>query len=173
MPSNKVDLSALPYRACVGICLFNRIGQVWIGRRIAEVDGDVEVFAWQMPQGGIDDGEAPREAAFRELGEEVGTENANIVSETSDWLSYDLPADRIGKALKGKYRGQRQKWFAMRFNGDDSEFDIGAKPGHKAEFDAWRWAPLDDLPGLVVPFKRPVYEALIVEFAGLPERIRE
>ena len=172
MPSDRVDPESLPYRACVGVCLFNSEGHVWVGRRIGKWKGDESAFAWQMPQGGIDDGETPREAAFRELTEEVGTGNADILAETKDWLSYDLPRDAVGIALKGKYRGQRQKWFAMRFRGSDGDFDIGAKPGHKAEFDDWRWAPLDELPVLVVPFKRAVYQALVIEFADVPTRIR-
>ena len=162
----------LPYRPCVGVTLINPDGLVWIGRRIPKWEKDGSDQLWQMPQGGIDEGESPREAAFRELGEEVGTENAEIVAESADWLTYDLPKEALGVALKGKYRGQKQKWFAMRFLGGDNDFDIAAKDGHKAEFDAWRWAPLEDLPNMVVPFKRAIYLALADEFSKLPEKVR-
>ncbi|MGI9383595.1 MAG: RNA pyrophosphohydrolase [Methyloligellaceae bacterium] len=157
----------LPYRPCVGIFLLNRAGSVWIGRRLSKWDGDRSENMWQMPQGGIDAGETPRAAAFRELGEEIGTSNAEIIAESQHWLTYDLPPEALGTALKGKYRGQRQKWFAMRFQGRDEDIDIAAKPGHKAEFDAWRWAPVRELSGLVVPFKRATYEAVVAEFGKL------
>ena len=161
------DFAHLPYRPCVGIFLLNRSGQVWIGRRLSKWWGDQSDRMWQMPQGGIDEGEAPRDAALRELHEEVGTRHAEIVAESTRWLSYDLPPETLGVALKGRYRGQRQKWFAMRFQGRDHDIDISAKAGQKAEFDAWRWAPAQELPDLVVPFKRPVYEAIVEEFAPL------
>ncbi len=161
------EFAHLPYRSCVGIFLLNPAGQVWIGRRLSKWWNDQSEHMWQMPQGGIDQGETPRDAALRELQEETGTSDAEIVAECARWLSYDLPPDSLGVALKGKYRGQTQKWFAMRFQGRDDDIDIVPKPGQKAEFDAWRWAPADELPNLVVPFKRPVYEAVVEEFGPL------
>ncbi|MCF4166974.1 RNA pyrophosphohydrolase [Zavarzinia compransoris] len=154
-----MDISALPYRPCVGIMLINPDGLVFVGQRI-----DNLVEAWQMPQGGIDEGEAPETAAIRELGEEIGTEKAEIVAESRDWLTYDLPAELVPKVWKGRYRGQRQKWYAMRFLGTDADIDIGTR---HPEFAAWRWVPHGDLPGLIVPFKRALYEAVVAEFAPL------
>jgi putative (di)nucleoside polyphosphate hydrolase len=149
--------------------LINPAGLVWVGRRLPKWRDDTSAYVWQMPQGGIDDGEEPRAAALRELEEETGVRSALIIGETRDWLTYDLPPELLGKALRGKYRGQRQKWFAMRFTGDEREIDISAPHGHTAEFDAWRWAPLAELPGLIVPFKRPVYDRLALEFADLAQ----
>lgn len=147
----------LPYRPCAGIMLMNQDGLVFVARRI-DTPGD----AWQMPQGGIDEGEDPRAAAARELVEEVGTGAAEIVAETKDWLRYDLPDDLVGKLWGGRYRGQMQKWFLMRFTGQDSDIDIAtAHP----EFDAWRWVPLGEVPQLIVPFKKPLYEQVCREFA--------
>jgi putative (di)nucleoside polyphosphate hydrolase len=157
----------LPYRPCVGIVLINRDGLVWAGQRISKWAGDRSEHRWQLPQGGIDEGETPAEAAFRELEEETGTAKAEILAETADWLTYDLPEEALGIALKGKYRGQKQKWFAMRFLGEDCEIDISERPGHKAEFSQWRWAPLDEIVDLVVPFKRAVYLDLVKEFSSL------
>ena len=163
------EVGQLPYRSCVGAAVLNGDGKVWIGRRIPKVHDPVLASAlWQMPQGGIDDGEDPRTAALRELAEETGITSVEIITETVDWLTYDLPPDLVGKALKGRFRGQRQKWFAMRFTGQEAEIDLGGVGGsHKAEFDAWRWAELAELPGLVVPFKRGVYEAVVAEFGTL------
>jgi putative (di)nucleoside polyphosphate hydrolase len=141
------------YRRNVGIMLLNNDGHAFVGRRI-----DMVEHAWQMPQGGIDAGEEPAVAALRELEEEVGTARAVIIAETPGWLSYDLPAELAGNLWKGKWKGQAQKWFAMRFTGADQ--DISIDTGHP-EFDAWRWVPRADLPGLIVPFKRPVYEAVL------------
>lgn len=157
----------LPYRACVGVMLLNAHGQVWIGRRMEDMVGQEIVFRWQMPQGGIDQGEEPRTAAIRELAEETGAKSAEIIAEMSGWLQYDLPSASIGKALKGKYRGQRMKWFAMRFTGTDLEFDISRINDVSPEFDEWRWADVAELPQIVVPFKRDVYEAVITEFAPI------
>lgn len=159
--------SQLPYRPCVGVVLVNRDGLVWIGRRLPKWSEDKSAFIWQMPQGGIDKGEEPRAAAVRELEEETGVQSVDIIGESAGWLSYDLPDNLLGVALKGKYRGQTQKWFVMRFKGDDTEIRIEARNGHKQEFDAWRWAPLDELPSVIVPFKRGIYEALVAEFGGL------
>lgn len=117
--------------------------------------------AWQMPQGGIDPGETPKQAALRELYEEIGTDKAEIIAETRDWLSYDLPVSLIPTSWGGRYRGQRQKWFLMRFLGDDIDIDLSR---HHAEFDQWKWVEPAALPGLIVDFKRPVYVALLEEF---------
>jgi putative (di)nucleoside polyphosphate hydrolase len=160
------DPDALPYRPCAGIVLLNAEGRIWIGRRFDELVQQETLKRWQMPQGGIDDGEDPRTAAFRELYEETGVRSAKILAESAGWIDYDLPPEAVGIALKGKYRGQRQKWFAMRFTGDESEIDLRAG-GHKPEFDAWRWAAATEVLNLIVAFKRPVYEAVIAEFEPL------
>ncbi len=163
-----MDIEKLPYRPCAGIALFNRDGLVFVGRR---KDGPQEAEGvgkwWQMPQGGIDDGEDLRKAAERELYEETSVRSATRLGETRDWFTYDLPPDLIGRAWKGKYRGQRIKYVAYRFDGDDSEIDI-AEPGgggHKPEFLEWRWEELDRTPDLIIPFKRQVYDAVAKEFA--------
>lgn len=150
-----------PYRPCVGIMLLNARGHVFVAQRI-----DQRVEAWQMPQGGIDDGEAPAAAALRELAEEIGTDKAEILAESPDWIPYDLPETLADKVWKGRYRGQTQKWFAMRFTGADSDIDINTK---HPEFDAWRWAAIDDLPNLIVPFKRDVYEQVVARFRHLAD----
>jgi putative (di)nucleoside polyphosphate hydrolase len=160
-------LSDLPYRPCVGIMLINRGGLVWIGRRRPKWAGDGSAYIWQMPQGGISIGEDERAAALRELEEETGVHSVEVVAEAPRWLSYDLPEELLGVALKGRYRGQRQRWFAMRFTGDEAEIDISARGGHKAEFDAWRWAPVSELPQLIVPFKRQIYQDVVATFAPL------
>jgi len=154
----------LPYRPCVGIMLVNRDGRVWIGRRSRDkaVQQD-EPGNWQMPQGGIDAGEDPRRAALRELEEETGITNVDVLAETDGWLTYDLPPHLVGVALKGKYRGQKQKWFAMRYLGRDEDIDLAC--AHDEEFDAWRWEDANALPDLIVAFKRPVYEQLLTAFA--------
>src|SRR5438046_7646177 len=120
-----------------------------------------------MPQGGIAPGEAGRAAALRELEEETGVVSVELLAEAPGWFTYDLPDELLGVALKGRYRGQRQKWFAMRFRGEESEIDIVPRGGHKAEFDAWRWAPVSELPGLIVPFKRQIYADVVAAFAGV------
>lgn len=154
----------LPYRPCVGVMLLNKQGKVWIGNRLAG-EGLPAGNHWQMPQGGIDAGELPEHAAFRELKEETGTDKARIIGESREWFRYDLPRELIGKALKGKYRGQEQKWFTMRFEGEDGDIDIMAD--EHQEFSEWRWADIGELPGLIVPFKRDVYEEVIAEFRHL------
>ena len=149
----------LPYRPCVGIMLFNQTGEVFVGKRI-----DQTVEGWQMPQGGIDKGETPVEAALRELQEEIGTDKAQIIGEMEDWVTYDLPPHLVGVAFHGKYKGQRQKWFALRFTGSDGDIDLMA---HVPEFSAFQWVSLEALPGLIVPFKRETYKAVIAAFRNL------
>jgi putative (di)nucleoside polyphosphate hydrolase len=155
----------LPYRHCVGAVLFNRDGLVLVARRADLPNAEGSPGGWQLPQGGIDKGEDPRVAIFRELEEEVGTAKAEIIAEHPDWLTYDLPAELIGKALGGKYRGQKQRWFALRFLGEDSDIRLDLDP--HPEFDAWRWARLEELPALAVAFKRAIYEVLARDFAHL------
>ncbi|WP_274423263.1 RNA pyrophosphohydrolase [Chelativorans sp. YIM 93263] len=160
----------LPYRPCVGVMVLNGEGRVWAGRRIMVPNGEMEgaTMLWQMPQGGIDEGEEPLEAARRELYEETGIHSASLLAEAPDWITYDLPEHLVGIALHGRYCGQKQKWFAFRFEGDDSEIAINPPPGgHEPEFDAWAWKPMDELPKLIVPFKRPVYEAVLATFRHL------
>ena len=157
------------YRRGVGVMLLNRGGQVFIGRRRPKGPDDRSTarFEWQMPQGGIDEGETPQEAALRELYEESNVRSVELLGEIGDWLSYDLPEDALGR-WRGKYIGQTQKWFALRFTGDDAEIDIAQPAGgaHDPEFEEWRWERPTLLPALIVPFKRPVYERVVAEFAG-------
>jgi putative (di)nucleoside polyphosphate hydrolase len=158
----------LPYRLCVGVMVLNSDGLVWTGRRIAEgnteYDGSPQL--WQMPQGGIDDDEVPYAAALRELYEETGMRTVELLAEAPDWIDYDRPEHLLGIGLKGKYRGQRQRWFALRFTGSETEISINPPPGgHQAEFDAWEWKPMQDLPGLIVPFKRKAYDQVVAAFA--------
>ncbi len=149
----------LPYRRGVGLMLFNPAGLVWVGRRI-----DQSADSWQMPQGGIDAGETPEQAALRELKEEIGTDRATIIGESADWLTYDLPPELVGVAWKGRYRGQRQKWFALKFTGSDAEIDIHTE---HPEFAEWQWVAFDRLVDLIVPFKRDLYRRVTQEFADL------
>jgi putative (di)nucleoside polyphosphate hydrolase len=153
----------LPYRSNVGAVLFNRAGLVLVARRADLPNAEGAPGGWQLPQGGIDDGEDPAVAVFREMEEEIGTRNAEIIAEHPDWLSYDLPSHLLGRALGGRYRGQRQKWFALRFLGEDAEIRLDLDP--HPEFDAWRWAPLAELPALAVSFKRNIYAILARDFA--------
>jgi putative (di)nucleoside polyphosphate hydrolase len=157
----------LGYRPCVGIMVFNRAGQVWIGRRF-DAPGEPEGPGawWQMPQGGIDEAEDAGKAALRELWEETGIRSVQVIAESAGWYNYDLPVALRPKAWGGRYRGQKQKWFAMRFTGSDDEVTL-ARPGHQPEFDAWRWAALNELICLIVPFKREVYQQVVQEFAPL------
>ena len=156
----------LGYRPCVGVMLLNRDNLVWIGRRADMPNPEGDGQWWQMPQGGIDKGEDPRHAALRELAEETSVRSATIAAEAPEWYRYDLPEQLIGKSWGGRYRGQTQKWFAARFTGEDSEIDL-KPPGHKQEFDQWRWARMDEMLDLVVPFKRAVYEKVIAAFRHL------
>jgi putative (di)nucleoside polyphosphate hydrolase len=159
----------LPYRPCVGLAVFNRAGRVFIGRRSEGPEHIDETHVWQMPQGGIDAGEDPWRAALRELYEETSIRSVEKIGEIADWLTYDIPREIVGQAWKGKYRGQTQKWYALRFTGDENEIDI-AHPGggaHKPEFIAWKWEKLERLPDMIIPFKRPVYDAVAQGFAHL------
>jgi putative (di)nucleoside polyphosphate hydrolase len=157
---------SLPYRPCAGIMVLNRTGQVFVGRRKGGPEHVDATHVWQMPQGGIDDNEDSYQAALRELYEETSIRSVEKLGEIADWLAYDIPRDIVGEAWGGKYRGQKQKWYALRFTGDDSEIDIvNPGGGHKPEFIAWRWAEIGELADLVVPFKRPLYERVVVEFS--------
>ncbi len=152
----------LPYRPNVGAVLFNAAGLVLVARRAKFPNAEGPAGGWQLPQGGIDEHENPREAVLRELAEEIGTDRATIIGEHPDWLTYDLPPELVGVALHGKWRGQRQRWFALRFTGADADIRLDADP--HPEFDAWRWVPLTDLSELAVSFKRPIYEVLAASF---------
>lgn len=160
------DAAGLAYRPCVGIMVLNRSGKVWIGRRPDAANEPEGPGAWwQMPQGGIDANEDPAEAALRELFEETGIRSVEMIAASAGWYIYDLPEALRPKAWGGRYRGQRQKWFAMRFLGSDDEINVTRPPGHQVEFDAWRWGDIGELVGLIVPFKRAVYERVVAEFA--------
>lgn len=159
-----VDRDALPYRPCVGVMLFDGGGRIFVGRRIDTPD------AWQMPQGGIDDGESPEAAALRELEEEIGTADASIEAATAGWLTYDLPDHLVGKVWGGRWRGQRQKWFACRYHGNDSGIRLETR---HPEFDAWRWVEIGELTALIVPFKRAIYAAVVDELGpAVQQRVR-
>jgi putative (di)nucleoside polyphosphate hydrolase len=166
MTSETTRMETLPYRPCVGVMVLNDEGRAFIGRRIDGPEHVDETHVWQMPQGGVDTGEDPWPAALRELYEETNIRSIEKLGEIADWLSYDLPSELIGHAWSGRYRGQTQKWYALRFTGAESEIDI-AHPagGHQPEFVEWRWEPVANLPGLIIPFKRPVYERVVQEFA--------
>lgn len=155
---------SLPYRPNVGAVLFNAAGLILVARRADMPNAEGAAGGWQLPQGGMDEGEDPAVAVFRELEEEIGTARAEIIAEHPEWLNYDLPPELLGKSFGGKYRGQTQKWFALRFLGEDSDIRLDLDP--HPEFDAWRWARLAKLPAMAVPFKRAIYERLAVDFAG-------
>jgi putative (di)nucleoside polyphosphate hydrolase len=155
----------LPYRPCVGLMVLNPAGRVFIGRRLDGPEHVDDAHDWQMPQGGVDPDEDTWPAALRELYEETNIRSVERLGEIADWLCYDIPRAIAGQAWKGRYRGQRQKWYALRFTGDEREIDITCPGGHKPEFAEWRWEPMANLPGLIIPFKRPVYERVVREFA--------
>ncbi len=155
-------MTDLPYRPNVGAVLFNRHGEIFVARRADLPNAEGAPGGWQLPQGGIDRDEDPRGAVLRELAEEIGTARASIIGEHPDWLTYDLPPELLGRALGGRYRGQRQRWFALRFEGSDSDIRLDLDP--HPEFDAWRWAPLEELPNLAVGFKQAIYDVLAVSF---------
>lgn len=154
------EIAKLPYRPCVGVMLLNAQGHVWVGQRNDRV---ADQAAWQMPQGGVDPGEDPRSAALRELWEETGVteDKVQVIAETDNWLPYDLPHDLIPKLWKGRYRGQEQKWFLMRFEGDDADVNIETE---HPEFSAWQWLAPDQLVANIVPFKREVYTEVLAAF---------
>jgi putative (di)nucleoside polyphosphate hydrolase len=156
---NKHEASLLPYRPCVGMMIFNAQGRVFAGKRV-----DQSLEAWQMPQGGIDDGEDLRAAMLRELKEEIGSNNVAVLREHPQWLTYDLPEHMIGVALQGRYRGQKQKWFALRFLGKDSDIDV--RTPHQ-EFSEWKWVGVDELLQIIVPFKREIYAKVIAAFSDI------
>ena len=158
---SQIDPAKLAYRRGVGVMLLNAKAQVFVAKRI-----DMPGEAWQMPQGGIEAGEEPREAALRELAEEIGTDEVEIIAETEDWLAYDLPEELMGRVWGGGYRGQTQKWFLARFTGNDDDIDLDTE---KPEFSDWKWAELAELPDNIVPFKRRLYEALVARFRHLVE----
>ena len=158
--TSAIDRESLPYRPAAGVMLLNRDGKVWVGQRL-----DSTLEAWQMPQGGLDPGETPEEGALRELEEETGIprDKLEILARAPEPLFYDLPDDLIGKVWKGKWRGQRQTWFLMRFTGEDGDVDIETP---EPEFRAWKWADPQELPDLIVPFKRSLYRDILKAFAA-------
>jgi putative (di)nucleoside polyphosphate hydrolase len=164
MPSSEL----LPYRPCAGMMVLNRAGLVFVGRRNSGPEHIDATHIWQMPQGGIDADEDPYKAALRELYEETNIRSVEKLGEIADWLAYDIPRELIGAAWGGKYRGQKQKWYALRFTGEDAEIDIATPAsGHEPEFIDWQWVEMNSLPGLVVPFKRATYERVVAEFQKL------
>ncbi len=156
------DSEDLPYRPCAGIMLANRDGRIFVGQRIDSPETD----AWQMPQGGIDDGEEPEAAMYREMGEEIGLgrDHVDLLARSAEEYFYDLPPELQGNIWGGRYRGQRQWWFLLRFKGDDSDIDIATE---HAEFARWKWVDAMRVPKLIVPFKRRLYEGVVAEFGGL------
>jgi putative (di)nucleoside polyphosphate hydrolase len=165
----KPPLASLPYRSGVGAVIFNDDGLVWIGCRLQKPGQDIKDY-WQMPQGGIDSGEDPEQAVIREVEEETGTNKVEIIDQTPGWIKYDLPDDLIGVAWGGKFRGQTQKWFALRFTGTNADFNLNIYK--KPEFSEWQWTTLAGLPELIVPFKRDLYNEIAAVFEHWPKKIR-
>ena len=162
------DREQMPYRDCVGVAVFNADGRVFVGRRMPEDDPEHTSEApspWQMPQGGIDKGEDPEKAVFREMKEEIGTDNARIIGVMEDWVTYDIPERTAKKLWGGKYKGQKQKWIALEYLGTDDDIDLEADD--HPEFSQWKWVPIEDLLDYVVPFKRDVYKRVMEEFGDL------
>ncbi|MBJ6988449.1 RNA pyrophosphohydrolase [Devosia sp. MC521] len=173
--SDRPDRESLPYRDCVGVALFNAQGKVFLGHRLSEGDPEKSSssgFAWQMPQGGIDKGEDSLKAALRELYEETDVTSVSLLAEAPEWIYYDFPPEIMGVGFKGKYRGQRQRWYAFAFTGDESEINVlaPAKGKHKPEFNGWRWEDLTLAPELIIPFKRDAYDKVVDAFADIPRR---
>lgn len=167
------DPTLLPYRPCVGIMVIHRNGSVWVGRRSdARYQDEGPGHWWQMPQGGIDPDEDPERAALRELREETGMRSVEVLASSPQWYTYELPPTLLGKAWGGRYRGQKQLWFAVRFLGEDDEIDIDPQDGAEREFDDWKWVPLGELEALIVPFKRQVYAEVVRTFAPLARPLR-
>ena len=160
------EQEALPYRQCAGIVLFNYTGMVLVGKRIDQI-----TEAWQMPQGGIDENEEPLEAALRELEEEINTANVEILAESKNWYKYDLPSNLRGKLWKGKYRGQNQKWFAMKYLGEDNQ--IQPQSVEKPEFSDWKWIDIEDLPRVAINFKQDIYHSISIEFYEISKSLKE
>lgn len=178
MTAQKIfDREKMPYRDCVGVAVFNAEGKVFIGRRTPDpmIEDQSETTApWQMPQGGMDKGEVPLDTAYRELFEETSIHSVTLLAEAPRWIYYDIPDESLGIALKGKYRGQRQRWFAFQFTGSEAEIDVVTPGGgaHPSEFDTWRWEALEALPELIVPFKRQAYLEIVDAFREIPFRVR-
>ena len=164
MAKKPIPFHERPYRLGVGIVLLNNAGDVFVASRI-----DAPGNAWQMPQGGIDPGENPRDTAFREMEEEIGTAKATLLTESQDWIGYDLPQDIADRVWKGKFRGQKQMWYLFQFDGIDSDINIATE---KPEFNDWKWARFEDLPFMIVPFKKPLYEGVVAEFLSDVEKFR-
>ena len=160
------DEKLLPYRQCAGIVLFNGSGMVLVGKRIDQI-----TEAWQMPQGGIDENEEPLEAALRELKEEINTANVEILAESKNWYTYDLPKNLREKLWKGMYRGQNQKWFAMKYLGDDNQ--IQPQSVEKPEFNDWKWIDIEDLPRVAIKFKQDIYRSISVEFYEISKSLKQ